>query len=50
MAPGPLPIPTLFPIGPVKVSSALADWFLHLKPIPRARLTHRPDDVGSKDL
>jgi hypothetical protein len=34
LAPGPHPIPTLFPIGPVKVS-ALADWFLYLKPIPR---------------
>jgi hypothetical protein len=32
---GPRPIPTLFPTGPVKVS-ALADWFLCLKPIPRA--------------
>jgi hypothetical protein len=39
------PIPT----GPVKVS-ALAVWFLYLKPIPRARLTHRPDDGGTKDL
>jgi hypothetical protein len=27
-----------------------ADWFLYLKPIPRTRLTHRPDDGGSKDL
>jgi hypothetical protein len=49
LAPGPRPIPTLFPTGPVK-GSALADWFLYLKPIPRARLTHRPDDGCSKDL
>jgi hypothetical protein len=35
--------------GPGKVS-ALADWFLYLKPIPRMRLTYRPDDGGSKDL
>jgi hypothetical protein len=45
----PRPIPTLFPIGPVKVS-VLADWFLYLEPIPRVRLTHRPNDRGSKDL
>jgi hypothetical protein len=42
-------MPTLFPTGPVMVS-ALADCFLHLKPIRRARLTHRPDDGGSKVL
>jgi hypothetical protein len=28
----------------------LADWFLYLKSIPRAQLTHRPDDGRSKDL
>jgi hypothetical protein len=49
LAPGPRPIPTPFPIGPAKVS-ALADWFLFLKPFPRARLSHRPDDGGSKNL
>jgi hypothetical protein len=49
LAPGPRPIPTLFPTGPAKVS-ALADWFLYLKQFPRARFTHRPDDGGSKDL
>jgi hypothetical protein len=49
LAPRPCPIPTLFPIGPVKVS-ALADWFLYLKSIPCARLTHRPDDGGSSDF
>jgi hypothetical protein len=37
------------PAGPVKISG-LADWFLYLKPIPRERLTHLPDDGGSKDL
>jgi hypothetical protein len=42
--------PTLFPTGPVKVFSALADWFLYLKPIPRAWFTYHPDDGGSKDL
>jgi hypothetical protein len=30
--------------------SALADCFLFRKLIPRARLTHRPDDGGSKVL
>jgi hypothetical protein len=45
----PRAIPTLFPTGPVKVC-ALAVWFLYLKPIPRARPTHRPDVGGSKDL
>jgi hypothetical protein len=49
LAPGPHPIPTLFPTGPVKVS-ALADWFLYLKLIPLTRLTHCPDYGGSKDL
>jgi hypothetical protein len=49
LAPVSCPIPTPFPIGPVKVS-ALADWFLYLKSIPRAQLTHRPDDGRSKDL
>jgi hypothetical protein len=43
------PIPTLFPTGLVMVST-LADRFLYLKPIPRARLTHRPDDGRSKVL
>jgi hypothetical protein len=33
LAPGPRPVPTLFPTGPVKVSQ-LADCFLYLKPIP----------------
>jgi hypothetical protein len=28
----------------------MLDRFAYLKPIPRARLTHRPDDGGSKDL
>jgi hypothetical protein len=32
------------------VSSALTDSFLYRKAIPRARLTHRPDDGGSKVL
>jgi hypothetical protein len=49
LAPGPRPIPTLFPTGLPKVS-ALADWFLYLEPSPCVRLTHRPDDGGSKDL
>jgi hypothetical protein len=49
LAPVSHPIPTLFPIGLVKVS-ALDDWFLYLKPITRTGLTHRPDDGGSKDL
>jgi hypothetical protein len=40
----------LFPTGPAKVVFALAYWFLYIKLIPRARLTHRPDDGGSKDL
>jgi hypothetical protein len=26
------------------------NWFLDLKPIPRAQLTHRPDDGSSRDL
>jgi hypothetical protein len=30
--------------------SALTDWFLYLKPIPRAWFTHFPDDGGSKYL
>jgi hypothetical protein len=30
--------------------AVLAEWFLYLKPIPRVRLTHRPDDGVSKDL
>jgi hypothetical protein len=49
LAPGPRLIPTLSDIGVVKVS-VLADWFLYLKPIPHAWLTHCPDDAGSKDL
>jgi hypothetical protein len=49
LAPGPCLTPTLFPPGPAKVST-LADWFLYLKPFPRARLTHCPDDGGSKNL
>jgi hypothetical protein len=49
LAPVSRPIPTIFPTGPVMVS-ALADWFPLLEPFPRARLTHRPDDGGSKDL
>jgi hypothetical protein len=35
---------------PILNRSALADCFLYLKPIARARLTHRPGDGGSKDL
>jgi hypothetical protein len=38
-----------WPYSPL-VRSALGDWFLYLKPIPRARLTHCPDAGGSKDL
>jgi hypothetical protein len=30
--------------------SALSNWFPYLKPIPRALLTHCPDDGGSKHL
>jgi hypothetical protein len=30
--------------------STLSDWFPYLKPIPRARLIHCPDDGGSKHL
>jgi hypothetical protein len=43
------PDPNLIPHWSAKVS-ALADWFLHLEPFPRARLVHRPHDGGSKDL
>jgi hypothetical protein len=30
--------------------SVLADWVLYLGPFPNVRLTHHPDDGGSKDL
>jgi hypothetical protein len=40
---------TSSPIGTPKFS-ALADWVLYLGPFPNTRLTHRPDDGGSKDL
>jgi hypothetical protein len=30
--------------------SALTDWFLYLKKIPRMQLTHCPDDGGRKYL
>jgi hypothetical protein len=49
LAPRPRLILTPFPTGLAKVS-ALADWFPYLKPCPHMRLTHRPDDGGSKDL
>jgi hypothetical protein len=49
LAPVSRSIPTLFPTGPIMVST-LADCFLYLKPIPRSWLAHRPDDGDSKVL
>jgi hypothetical protein len=43
-----------FPPGPIPhwsgQGSALIHWFLYLKLIPYARLTHCPDDGGSKEF
>jgi hypothetical protein len=45
LSPDPHPLPHWSGQG-----STLSDWLPHLKPIPRARLTHRPDDGGNKHL
>jgi hypothetical protein len=46
MAPLPSPDSHLIPHWSGQ-SSALISWFLYLKPIPHAQLTHCPDDEGA---
>jgi hypothetical protein len=43
------PNPCPFPYWSDQVPT-LSDWFLYLKPIPHAWLTHCPDDGDSKHL